>query len=281
MCLTVMLATKSIMKKTILYLLILIPFLSQSQGRLNLSNIVRHTATGTITIQYVGLPTFYGKQGTQTPYQTVNYTFAGSSIGTSGAIAAASGVQYSINSGSTWLSSISGLSAGSGQLWIRGASATLNGTYGPEPVTFSATGASSKSCSVTLIVSSANPNFILVPTHVTLPSTVTGIQGASTSYSVVGTNLTQPTYTVTFPSNTVGAPDNLSWVTSYTITNVGGGYNGNTYVALSSGAAPGSYSGYVTYTGSDITTAQDTVSGTVTSSGAATDTVVAQFLLDS
>lgn len=269
------------MKKLILYLIILSPAIALAQnppGRLNLSNIVRHNTSGTITLQYVGLATFYGKNGTATPSQSCNYNFSGSG----GAIAAASGFQYSNNGGSTWVSSFTGLGAGAGTLLVRGAAATANGTYGPENIVFSLSGATSQNLSVTLIVNSSNPSIILNPTSNALPSTVTGTQGGSISYSVTGRNLTQTNYTVTAPANTTISPDNVNWSSSYTISNVGGGINTNTFAALSPSASPGSYSGYVTYTASDISGVQDTVGGTVTSGGGTViDTIVAQFVLDS
>jgi len=242
--------------------------------------MIQPTTGSSISVSVVGLPTFYGQQGTATPSQSVGYIFSGA-VGSSGAIATASGVEYSINGGSSWSASISGLTAGSGTLLIRGAAATANGTYGPENVTFSATGAISVSVVITLVVNSNAASVVLNPTSLSLPSTVTGTQGSSLSYSVTGRNLSQANYTVTAPANTVISNDNVNWVSSYTIPNAGGGIDATTFVALSSAAAPGSYSGFVTYTAADISGVQDTVSGTVASSGGAVDTVVAKFLLDS
>lgn len=252
-----------------LLLILLFPLFSQAQqspGVLNLINIVRPIGAGNVSVSPSSLVTYYAKSGIASPIQTVYVTFSGLS-GNIGSISIPSGFEAAINGGGTYATSYTGLNNGLDSFQVRVAAST--GVSTPSgSVTASVTGGNSASSTAAAVVTSNAPSIVLSPTTTNLPSTTAGSQGSSASFTVTIRNATGTSYTVASPNgNILISANNSSFATTVTGSVVGGGASFTIYGALSSTATANTYTNYVTVATSGITTVQDTLTGTVNSSG--------------
>lgn len=179
----------TIMKKLIAILLFLPALLHAQTGPAlwDLSRIAVVTGP-TIVIGQSSL-SFTSVAGTPPTAQSISYTFSALTA-SNGAIALPSFTEGSIDGGSTYHASFSGLASGSGTLLLRVTAATTTGSYGPTNVSFSATGATSRTCAITATVSAS-------ASLSALPSSITGLNGTA------GTAGTPQTVTATFVGTTV------------------------------------------------------------------------------
>jgi hypothetical protein len=259
------------MKKLLLYLLILIPFLVKAQvkGRLNLTNILRQTSLPSISLSTFTLQTFTNQTGTASSTQPITVTFNNTS--NAGAISVPSFAQASVNGGS-YGASFSSIANGTYTVTVRISASTAAGSYGPSNIVFTGTGATTQNCSITATVSSASPTLTVSPTSVTIPATTSGTQSQSVSFNVNGSNLSGSTISVSAPANAEVSTNNSSFTTNVTVPISGGNVtNYPVYVVSPSSASPGTYTGYVQLTTTGISgSVPDTVTGVVNSSSTAT-----------
>lgn len=261
------------MKKVFIYILLFMPFAGFSQRLFNITSMQKPSGAPTIGISPTSLPNFTNTTGTASLPQNVSYSVSGLT-GTL-AISLPSGFEGSINGGSSYTTSFSGLTTG-GTLMVRVAASTATGSYSGN-VAFSSTGATTQNCAVTATVSAVSPSLSVTPSSLTGFNTPTGTQSASQTFNISGTNLTA-NVTVTAPASYVVSLDGISFTSSVMIVPSGGSVSAQiTYVAISSSASVGSPSGNVSVASTGATTRNVAVSGTVTGGGSAIDTIVAQF----
>jgi hypothetical protein len=254
-----------------LLLILLFPLFSQAQvqGRLNLINIVRPVSGAIVSISPTFLPQYYAELGIASPKQTIYVTFSNLS-GANGSITFPSGFEASMNTGTSFATSYTGIANGLDSFQVRVASTASVGNIGPINITATASGATtSGTCSVQATVTSNGPSIVLNPSTNILTTTTAGSQGGSISFTITARNLTGSTYTITAPANVIVSPDNTNFSSSYGGSFGGGGFNATVYAALPATAPAGNYSGYITVVSSGATV-RDTVSGTVTSPSSTT-----------
>lgn len=253
--------------KKLLFLSLFFPFVASAQLP-DFSRIQIPNTTPLITILPTTLPsTFANVSGIASTTQSITYTFT-NLTGSSGAIAFPTitgpiiWLEGSIDGGSTWHTSFSGLGNGSGTLQVRVPASIASGSYGPSNIVFTATGAVTQNCS-------AQANVSVTPSLSALPTSITGLNGVS------GTAGTSQTVTITFAGTTITA-------TAPTGTEVSKD-GGTTYagsqvfstgsplglkIRTTAGASVGAYGPVnLALTGSGVSTVNVPISGTVTSSG--------------
>lgn len=266
------------MRKLILLLLSVIPFLGFSQRSYDFSRVQKPSGVPTIGVSPSSLPLFTNNTGTASLPQSVSYS--GSGLTANVAISFPSGFEGSTNGGGSYTTSFSLTPSGgvvSGTLLVRVASTTAAGSYSGN-VAFSSTGATTQNVGVTATVSSGgSPSLSTSPTSLSGFITTTGTQSSNQTFTVSGSNLTANAV-VTAPASYLVSSDGTTYTTSVTISPAGGSISSAlVYVVISQTASVGSPSGNVTIASTGATTQNVAVSGTVNSNVGAVDTVVGQF----
>lgn len=246
--------------RKIIFIALFWPTFLQAQRVFDLSNLPQDVAlpSPNVTIEKTSLPEFANNAGTASAYATCNYTYADLTT-SNGGITLPSGFEGSTNGGSSYQTSFTGLSSGSGTLRVRVAASTAAGTYGPININFTIGGVTVKTCSVTATVSNS-------ATLSASPTSITGLNGTS------GTAGTPQTDTITFSGTTISAT-----APSNTEISQDGGSTWNSSQSFSSSsplalkirttaAAPaGAISGNLHLSGTGVTAVDVPVSGTVSS----------------
>lgn len=166
----------------------------------------------------------------------------------------------SINGGSTWAGSYSGLTV-SGTLQVRVAAATAAGSYGPSNVTFVSTGALTKQCALSATV--AARLLSSTPTSMVLNGTAGAAGSPATSVITFGNLLSDITVTApTTPEPVELSIDGTTYSNPLTIL-ASGGSPVTLYARTTSGSTAGSVSGNITLAASGVTTINISTSGTV------------------
>lgn len=263
------------MKRITTYLLLLIPFVGAGQIR-NIRSMVQPATGPTISITPIFLNAFSNVTGTASTTQPIAVSWA--SLTTTLSVAAASGLQYSNNGGSSYTSTASFTGAsGSGTVLVRVAAATAAGSYSGN-ISFSSTGATTQNCTYSATVSSSgSPTLNTSTSSLSGFSTTTGTASASQSFSLTGANLTVNA-TVSAPASWEVSPDNTNFSSGYTVTETGGTISTTPiYCRITAAASAGSPSGNVSISSTGATTVNVALSGTVSGSGGGKDSAKFNF----
>lgn len=259
--------------KKLLLILFLLPLFCKAQ--LDFSLIMKPASGPTVSIDK-GFLVFSNQTGSPSAYQVINTVFS-ALTSSNGGITVPSFTEISLDNGSTWSGTLSGLSNQSTAIRARSKGSNTAGSYGPTNIVFTIGGVSQQTCSITATVSSSTPTLTVTPSSISTFSTTTDAQSTSIPATVNGSNLLVND-TVNCPAGYVVSVDGGStFATAGIIFQTGGSINSYAiYYAIAGGQAIGNPSGTSTHK-AGAATANVSLSGTVTSSGASIDTTVEQF----
>lgn len=256
--------------KKLLTILLFFPFLLHAQGGgyPSFANIQAPGTGPTVFVTYGFFNTYTTVAGT--PSTTNANPFSLTALtGSNGAINIPAPFEGSINNGENYFSGSSAfteLATGNYTLQLRVAASATAGSYGPDTVKFTATGAPTQYCVVTATVSSSgSPTNTVSTSSLTIPSTPSGTPSASNSFILNGVRLTLADTVKTGASFGISL-DNLNFSNLVIVPESGGTVSSvGVYTRLIAGAAPGSYSGYDTITSAGAAPVVVSLAGTVTS----------------
>lgn len=265
--------------KRLLYCLLFISGVASAQGRLNLSLVKRQAAGPSFSVGTSFFPPSTNVTGTASSPQGTSVV--GTLLTNPITVAAVTGFQFSHTFAGTYISTYTATpSSGTvnDSFYLRVAAATAAGTY-TGPIVFASTGASPSTITVTVnatVNSAGSPTITVNPSSLIL-STVQGT--ASTppqTFTITGTNLTG-NIVATVPASFLGGTDGANYVSSVTITQSGGSVSQLFYVIIPATAPPGNPTGTITFTSPGVSSPPTvSLTGTVSSSGPVTDSIVAQ-----
>lgn len=224
------------------------------------SNPTLSTSTSTLT-------NFTNTSGVASVSQ--NFTLSGTNLTASAVVSAPTGFEVSLNN-SSFSSTVTAVQSGgtlTGQpvtIYVRVAAATPAGSPTGN-VVITSTGASTRNVGVTATVSSGTATLSTTVGTLSGFSTTTSLPSASQNYTVNGSALSANVI-VTPPTNYEVSVDNLSFLSSLTLTPSGGSITQIVYVRVKTGSPSGSVSGNVTNASTGVTTQNVALSGTVSSS---------------
>lgn len=252
--------------KKILFLLLLSPFLAQSQIlRLNLiADTAAPAPSVIITGTYTSFTTVTG-----TPSGSQSVTFVGSNLLGSVTFTARTGMQVSSDNSSWGTTAVYTQSGGSnsGTVWARIASATSVGTYNDSIVATSSGLNPNPGVAYSATVTSVPSPSLTVTGSFTNFTTTSGTPSAAQTVTVSGSNLVDDCL-ITWPTGFEGSLDGSTYSSTRTITHTGGSLSGQpvtVYTRLSN-TATGSPSGNITFVSTSANPTK-AVTGTVSAGG--------------